>query len=909
MSARQTNLDVALRYAKAGFKIFPCGTDKRPLVPSWAMEKTADTARIAAWWAAHPEALIGLPMKPHGLLVFDADRHRDGEDGVAHFRALCTGHEPLPPHPIVLTANGGEHHIFRQPANKIGNRKLGNGLETRGYKDDNDGGYIIAAGSRLPDGRSWQLFNGSPSLLNAAPPEPPAWLVDHARERREEQQQTDYSGRAAGRREEAYAAKALDNLARELAVMEPENGRNNQLNIAALKLGPIVARAWIGRATVEGRLFDACVANGLVRDTGANAVRATIRSGLEAGLKQPHADLPDRDRPPETPERETAKHIDPSAWQHSTFTAADLQMMEFPPISWIIPDIVPAEGVTLLASRPKFGKSWFAYDLCIGATMDRFILGEIKPKQGDVLYLALEDSRRRLQRRMAKLLPFGSKWSERLTLTTKWRRLHEGGLEDIRTWHDHTKAKGGNPILAVVDVLAKVRKPTGNRPAYEADYEALTGLAELASELNIAIIVIHHVRKMQSDDLMEMVSGTYGITGAADTVLVMANKPNGAVLDIRGRDVESAEMAIQFDKSTCRWRVLGNAAEVHLSEQQSKILAALREAGRPLEAQEIEAVTEIKRASLDKALLRLAAEEVIKRVGRGLYALPEWQPPPTKGGKILFFKSGKSGKSGKENGPLPDSLPDTNSPESIKKSDVSGKSGRSGSPGTPSAATESTELPEVSPIPKLPDLPDCQIDSQATENIAKSETPKSGNEKTGLPDLPDSSGTPPVTHQVPLGGRASYCDPGPIPECLLRAPRGGNGQPARAPSDYDAAPEELAERGGPGSGIPFMITVAQRERLKDRGYTEDEILVMTPAEAQKILRERCRTHKTNGEPPEVCAQCGAAEPGPLPHAFVVEGEVPLHRECLQFWLRAHPQPTERAILLVQITEIKGRTLQ
>ena len=94
--AHHTNLDVALRYAKAGFNIFPCGTDKRPLVPSWAVEATTDPLCIHSWWTAHPEALIGLPMKAHGLLVFDADRHDDGEDGVAHFHALCIEHGALP---------------------------------------------------------------------------------------------------------------------------------------------------------------------------------------------------------------------------------------------------------------------------------------------------------------------------------------------------------------------------------------------------------------------------------------------------------------------------------------------------------------------------------------------------------------------------------------------------------------------------------------------------------------------------------------------------------------------------------------------------------------------------------------------------------------------------------------------
>ena len=106
----------------------------------------------------------------------------------------------------------------------------------------------------------------------------------------------------------------------------------------------------------------------------------------------------------------------------------ELQSMEFPPIAWIVRNIIPAEGVVLLCSKPKFGKSWLAYDLCIACTTDRFTLGTIKPAQGNVLYLALEDSKRRLQRRMTKLLPtFGSAWPDKLLLKTEWRRLHEGG--------------------------------------------------------------------------------------------------------------------------------------------------------------------------------------------------------------------------------------------------------------------------------------------------------------------------------------------------------------------------------------------------------------------------------------------------------------------------------------------------
>ena len=352
-----------------------------------------------------------------------------------------------------------------------------------------------------------------------------------------------------------------------------------------------------------------------------------------------------------------------------------------------------------------------------------------------MLYLALEDSKRRLQRRMNKLLPFGSTWPKRLTLTTEWRRLHEGGIEDIRAWHDETKAQGGNPILAVIDVLAKVRAPTGNRPAYEADYAALAGITKLANELGIAILVVHHIRKMQADDLMEMVSGTYGVTGAVDTILVMANKPNGAVLDIRGRDAEQAEFAIEFEKAACRWRVLGDAVEVHLSEQQSKIFAALRQAGGPLGATDLEKITEIKRDTLGKALYRLANEGAIKRVGRGLYAMPDWQPPPER-------PKAHSGKSGKRHTSLPRVLAESNRLETIRENGASGKSGSSGSLGTPSPVAEHGEAPTVLPVQTLPELPECPNGLQVLEQASDFETPKSGNGKSGLPESPEWSAAP-----------------------------------------------------------------------------------------------------------------------------------------------------------------------
>lgn len=84
-------------------------------------------------------------------------------------------------------------------------------------------------------------------------------------------------------------------------------------------------------------------------------------------------------------------------WRNGLITAKDLQTKTFAPVRIILPGLIP-EGVTIVAGKPKIGKSWLALDVCAAVAGDRFVLGETKPVQGDVLYIAAEDNQRRLKK-------------------------------------------------------------------------------------------------------------------------------------------------------------------------------------------------------------------------------------------------------------------------------------------------------------------------------------------------------------------------------------------------------------------------------------------------------------------------------------------------------------------------------
>jgi RecA-family ATPase len=216
--------------------------------------------------------------------------------------------------------------------------------------------------------------------------------------------------------------------------------------------------------------------------------------------------------------------------------------MTFPPLNYLLPGLIP-EGLCLFVSRPKLGKSWLALDLAIATTTSRFVLGDLKPAPGDVLYLALEDGRRRLQRRLTKLLPtFLGTWPSGLTFATEWPRSDQGGLTDIENWITSSK----NPRLVIVDTLAQFRKMATGKNVYLEDYAAISELQKLASKYNLTIIVVHHDRKSVADDVFDTVSGSLGLTGAADTIAIMKREGGAVTLHVRGRDVEEAEKALQF---------------------------------------------------------------------------------------------------------------------------------------------------------------------------------------------------------------------------------------------------------------------------------------------------------------------------------------------------------------------------
>jgi AAA domain len=286
-----------------------------------------------------------------------------------------------------------------------------------------------------------------------------------------------------------------------------------------------------------------------------------------------------------------------------------LDLQEFPPLEYAVPDVIP-EGVTLLAGAPKVGKSWLVLDSLIAVASGGVALGKIKIDQPrPALYLALEDGDRRLQARCRKLLG-----REPIPALLDYLTRVEVGrvLDTIAEW---LKVYGPRRPLVVLDTLGKVMPPAQQgETTYGRDYRVGNALHALCDRhTGMSLLVNHHDRKAASDDFVDMVSGTNGLAGAADSVLMLCRDRHetAGLLKVTGRDVREAEYALEF-RDGYRWQLDGDDLAA-AARQAQKVRATTR------------ATTAVGERMIDVVLYAYAHPEGVRRgdVAKALEVEPD----------------------------------------------------------------------------------------------------------------------------------------------------------------------------------------------------------------------------------------------------------------------------------------------
>lgn len=381
---------------------------------------------------------------------------------------------------------------------------------------------------------------------------------------------------------------------------------------------------------------EACRAAGLDPDfvSYAELTRRAAEAGKQAKSRKSEHKTPANGHD-EPPPGEPPLQVDPDGWffdenkpattgpndssnlAQERISAAELDRREFPPVEWLIEGWMP-QGLTLLAGKSKIGKSWLVLDLALAVASGAKAFDKINTVQCDVLYLCLEDNQRRLQKRMRALLG-QSEAPERLTFALTWDRMDDGGLDRLNEYLDHH----AGCRLVIIDTLAMVRgRPERNEQPYERDYKDMGIFRTIAHRRNISILIVHHTKKQEQSDIFDMISGTTGLQGAVDTMIVLARSrgaPSGS-LNITGRDiVDDGEFAVTFHKTTGKWEILGQASEVQRDSKQAAVLNFLIAQGEPVGPGEIAAELHLSAGYVKVCLRRLKKDGFVENPKSGIW--------------------------------------------------------------------------------------------------------------------------------------------------------------------------------------------------------------------------------------------------------------------------------------------------
>jgi hypothetical protein len=300
------------------------------------------------------------------------------------------------------------------------------------------------------------------------------------------------------------------------------------------------------------------------------------------------------------------------------YSGCDLAKMEFPPVKWIIEDLLP-QGCYIFAGRPKLGKSWLGLQLAGAVASGSKFLNKNVTRGTSVIF-GLEDNLRRFKGRLKALDIDLTKLTD-LKISTDLKRTENGGREQLEALLQQLK-----PRLVVIDTLARIRTAQTNKVGYSEDYNAIAPFQDLANKYECCILVVTHTRKSDapSEDPLETITGTLGISGAADGVVVLEGNRSSSLFNLHliGRDIADTEPLTIRKRSTGGWDYEADGAKAILTQERQAIVDLLTLHG-PLGAQEIADELSKKTPATRKLLREMKASGIVfQKNNRGVYMLP-----------------------------------------------------------------------------------------------------------------------------------------------------------------------------------------------------------------------------------------------------------------------------------------------
>jgi RecA-family ATPase len=298
---------------------------------------------------------------------------------------------------------------------------------------------------------------------------------------------------------------------------------------------------------------------------------------------------------------------------------AMLGATDIPALTYVVAEFLH-EGLWLFAGASKRGKSWLLLDMCLSIALGNSAFGHFVTTRGPVLYIALEDGRRRVKERATRIVPDLARLTN-FDLLYTFPRLDTCAATTLEQG-----LKDRHYAIVVIDVVGGLLGETPrNKTEYQSIYAQFSPLRLLANDYHVPILLVDHLRKAQAEDIFLMVQGSNAKVGAVDAVAILERKEEEeeALLHIRSKEMRDVTLALRFCEN--RFHYMGEGNVYKLKKEAGDILSLLAEEQKSMSVKEIMLTLGVVADPTTyhrfrQTLQRLYAGDFIARTSRGHYA-------------------------------------------------------------------------------------------------------------------------------------------------------------------------------------------------------------------------------------------------------------------------------------------------
>ena len=309
-------------------------------------------------------------------------------------------------------------------------------------------------------------------------------------------------------------------------------------------------------------------------------------------------------------------------------TANKLQQTDFPPLKWVVDDLIP-EGLTLLAGAPKIGKSFMCWNIALAVAQQGIVFGQYPvSKEQSVLYLSVDgDPLRQIKNRLEMIQP-DIPLPHNLYICDDFPISHS--ILGLESWRKLIETYDAD--LIIVDTMLQFKPADLEGTSYEKDYSWLRPVRTMLHEMDVSMIAVTHTRKMiDLDDPFNEIQGSKGMQAGTDNNIVFTVRDGDKIFRIKGREIVETDLVLTFDNGTFTSHSPDEVMESRLSDIRSDILNTVRDAGIDgITATDlVGALSEHTPANVKNTMRRMVTDGQIyqpKKRGRYFYDNPDGNP-------------------------------------------------------------------------------------------------------------------------------------------------------------------------------------------------------------------------------------------------------------------------------------------